>query len=116
LSVDRQRSRTGTVGSDPRRRPRHLCPAEERELKREIQALVAQLAQALLDEREGEARARLDAARSKLPSRHREMTAEESNRHEQPPIRLASVADAPAFGRLLYAFNLEFGESTPDAR
>jgi GNAT superfamily N-acetyltransferase len=68
-----------------------------------------------LAERDGEARARLDAARSKLPSRHREMTAEESNKHEQPPIRLASVADAPAFGRLLYAFNVEFGESTPDA-
>ena len=33
----------------------------------------------------------------------------------QPPIRLASAADAPAFGRLLHAFNAEFGESTPDA-
>ncbi len=31
------------------------------------------------------------------------------------PIRLASAADAPAFGRLLHAFNVEFGESTPDA-
>jgi ribosomal protein S18 acetylase RimI-like enzyme len=30
-------------------------------------------------------------------------------------IRLASAADAPAFGRLLHAFNHEFGESTPDA-
>jgi ribosomal protein S18 acetylase RimI-like enzyme len=30
-------------------------------------------------------------------------------------IRLASAADAPAFGRLLHAFNAEFGESTPDA-
>jgi hypothetical protein len=29
--------------------------------------------------------------------------------------RLASAADAPAFGRLLHAFNTEFGESTPDA-
>ena len=27
----------------------------------------------------------------------------------------ASAADAPAFGRLLHAFNVEFGESTPDA-
>jgi GNAT superfamily N-acetyltransferase len=33
----------------------------------------------------------------------------------QTPIRLASAADAPAFGRLLHAFNTEFGESTPDA-
>jgi ribosomal protein S18 acetylase RimI-like enzyme len=33
----------------------------------------------------------------------------------QPPIRPASAADAPAFGRLLHAFNVEFGESTPDA-
>jgi GNAT superfamily N-acetyltransferase len=33
----------------------------------------------------------------------------------ETPIRLASVADAPAFGRLLHAFNVEFGESTPDA-
>jgi ribosomal protein S18 acetylase RimI-like enzyme len=32
-----------------------------------------------------------------------------------PSIRLASAADAPAFGRLLHAFNVEFGESTPDA-
>ena len=32
----------------------------------------------------------------------------------QPPIRLASAADAPAFGGLLHAFNVEFGESTPD--
>ncbi|MGH2978266.1 MAG: GNAT family N-acetyltransferase [Solirubrobacterales bacterium] len=33
----------------------------------------------------------------------------------QPPIRLARAADAPVFGRLLHAFNVEFGESTPDA-
>jgi ribosomal protein S18 acetylase RimI-like enzyme len=33
----------------------------------------------------------------------------------QPSIRLASAADASAFGRLLHAFNVEFGESTPDA-
>jgi GNAT superfamily N-acetyltransferase len=32
-----------------------------------------------------------------------------------PRIRFASAADALVFGRLLYAFNLEFGESTPDA-
>jgi hypothetical protein len=32
----------------------------------------------------------------------------------QPPIRLASAADAPGFGGLLHAFNVEFGESTPD--
>ncbi len=31
------------------------------------------------------------------------------------PIRLTSAADAPDFGRLLHAFNVEFGESTPDA-
>ena len=30
-------------------------------------------------------------------------------------VRLASAADAPAFGRLLHAFNIEFGEWTPDA-
>ena len=30
-------------------------------------------------------------------------------------IRLASAADAPAFGMLLHAFNAEFGEPTPDA-
>jgi GNAT superfamily N-acetyltransferase len=30
-------------------------------------------------------------------------------------IRLATAVDAPAFGRLLHAFNVEFGESTPDA-
>jgi GNAT superfamily N-acetyltransferase len=29
-------------------------------------------------------------------------------------IRLAGVADALAFGRLLHAFNREFGESTPE--
>ena len=33
----------------------------------------------------------------------------------QNPIRLASAADALAFGRLLYAFNNEFGELTPTA-
>ena len=31
------------------------------------------------------------------------------------PIRLAGAADAPAFGRLLHAFNVEFGDPTPDA-
>ena len=30
-------------------------------------------------------------------------------------IRLAGGADALEFGRLLHAFNVEFGESTPDA-
>ena len=35
--------------------------------------------------------------------------------HAHTPIRVANPADAPAFGRLLHAFNLEFGESTPDA-
>jgi ribosomal protein S18 acetylase RimI-like enzyme len=30
-------------------------------------------------------------------------------------IRLATAADAPMLGRLLHAFNVEFGESTPDA-
>ena len=34
---------------------------------------------------------------------------------ERIPIRLASAADAPTFGRLLQAFNVEFGEPTPDA-
>lgn len=33
----------------------------------------------------------------------------------QTPIVLASAADAPAFGTLLHAFNVEFGESTPTA-
>ena len=32
-----------------------------------------------------------------------------------PRIRLASAADAPAFGTLLHAFNVEFDEPTPDA-
>jgi ribosomal protein S18 acetylase RimI-like enzyme len=36
-------------------------------------------------------------------------------RNTETPIRLASAADAPAFGRLLHAFNVEFGESTPEA-
>jgi ribosomal protein S18 acetylase RimI-like enzyme len=31
-------------------------------------------------------------------------------------IRLATAADAPAFGRLLHAFNVEFDEPTPDAQ
>ena len=30
-------------------------------------------------------------------------------------IRVASAADAPIVGRLLYAFNVEFGEKTPEA-
>jgi ribosomal protein S18 acetylase RimI-like enzyme len=34
----------------------------------------------------------------------------------QTPIRLASAADARAFGRLLHAFNAEFGTATPDAQ
>jgi ribosomal protein S18 acetylase RimI-like enzyme len=29
-------------------------------------------------------------------------------------VRLANAADALAFGRLFHAFNVEFGESTPD--
>ena len=33
----------------------------------------------------------------------------------QARIRLATAADAPAFGKLLHAFNTEFGEATPDA-
>ncbi|MGH3040349.1 MAG: GNAT family N-acetyltransferase [Gaiellaceae bacterium] len=36
-------------------------------------------------------------------------------RETKIPIRVASTADAPAFGRLLYAFNAEFGEATPEA-
>ncbi|HXV35157.1 MAG TPA: GNAT family N-acetyltransferase [Gaiellaceae bacterium] len=31
------------------------------------------------------------------------------------PVRLADVADAPVFGRLLHAFNAEFGDPTPPA-
>jgi ribosomal protein S18 acetylase RimI-like enzyme len=31
------------------------------------------------------------------------------------PVRAASAADAHTFGRLLHAFNVEFGESTPPA-
>jgi GNAT superfamily N-acetyltransferase len=34
----------------------------------------------------------------------------------ETPIRLATAADAPAFGRLLHAFNVEFAEPTPDAK
>lgn len=33
----------------------------------------------------------------------------------QPAIRIAGAADAPVFGRLLHAFNVEFGEQTPSA-
>ena len=33
----------------------------------------------------------------------------------QPPIRLASAADASVLGRLLHAFNVEFDEPTPAA-
>jgi ribosomal protein S18 acetylase RimI-like enzyme len=33
----------------------------------------------------------------------------------QISIRLAGAADAPAFGRLLHAFNAEFGDPTPEA-
>ena len=33
----------------------------------------------------------------------------------QIAIRLATAADAPSFGRLLHAFNAEFGDPTPDA-
>ncbi len=36
-------------------------------------------------------------------------------REAETLIRLASAADAPAFARLLHAFNVEFGESTPAA-
>jgi ribosomal protein S18 acetylase RimI-like enzyme len=32
----------------------------------------------------------------------------------ETPIWLASAADAPVFGRLLHAFNVEFGDPTPD--
>ena len=32
-----------------------------------------------------------------------------------PEVRLANAADAPAFGKLLQAFNDEFDEPTPDA-
>jgi ribosomal protein S18 acetylase RimI-like enzyme len=34
---------------------------------------------------------------------------------EEKRIRLAMPADAPVFGRLLHAFNAEFGDPTPDA-
>jgi ribosomal protein S18 acetylase RimI-like enzyme len=33
----------------------------------------------------------------------------------EPSIRLASATDAPVFGRLLHAFNTEYGEPEPDA-
>jgi hypothetical protein len=36
-------------------------------------------------------------------------------RDAETQIRLASAADASAFGRLLHAFNVEFGEPTPGA-
>jgi ribosomal protein S18 acetylase RimI-like enzyme len=36
-------------------------------------------------------------------------------KHTHTSIRLASAADALAFGRLLHAFNVEFDEPTPDA-
>jgi GNAT superfamily N-acetyltransferase len=34
---------------------------------------------------------------------------------QRPAVRLATAEDAPAFGRLLYDFNAEFGEQTPPA-
>lgn len=34
---------------------------------------------------------------------------------DEPSIRVAVPADAPAFGRLLHAFNREFDEPTPSA-
>ncbi len=36
-------------------------------------------------------------------------------RHGNTPVRLARVSDAYTFARLLHEFNIEFGESTPDA-
>jgi GNAT superfamily N-acetyltransferase len=36
-------------------------------------------------------------------------------RDAETQIRLATAADAPAFGRLLHAFNVEFGEPAPGA-
>ena len=36
-------------------------------------------------------------------------------REESARIRTAGAADAQAFGRLLHAFNVEFGAATPDA-
>jgi ribosomal protein S18 acetylase RimI-like enzyme len=41
--------------------------------------------------------------------------AEKPEQHGTTPVGLASAADALAFGRLLHAFNVEFGEPTPDA-
>ncbi|HEV3408543.1 MAG TPA: GNAT family N-acetyltransferase [Gaiellaceae bacterium] len=38
------------------------------------------------------------------------------SRDAHPPIRIASTADAETFGRLLHAFNAEFGELEPDAQ
>jgi ribosomal protein S18 acetylase RimI-like enzyme len=40
---------------------------------------------------------------------------EEPREHQNTRVRLASAADASVFGRLLHAFNAEFGASTPDA-
>ena len=36
-------------------------------------------------------------------------------RERHTPIRLARATDAPTFGRLLHAFNTEYGEPEPDA-
>jgi GNAT superfamily N-acetyltransferase len=43
------------------------------------------------------------------------MTASKRTKHENTPVRLARVNDAHTFARLLHEFNLEFGESMPDA-
>jgi hypothetical protein len=43
------------------------------------------------------------------------MTASKRTNHENTPVRLARVSDAHTFARLLHEFNIEFGESTPDA-
>jgi ribosomal protein S18 acetylase RimI-like enzyme len=47
------------------------------------------------------------------PPRNRR--ADEPSEHEELLVRLASTADVSAFGRLLHAFNVEFGAATPNA-
>jgi ribosomal protein S18 acetylase RimI-like enzyme len=43
------------------------------------------------------------------------MTASKRTTHQNTPVRLARASDAHTFARLLHEFNVEFGESTPDA-
>jgi ribosomal protein S18 acetylase RimI-like enzyme len=56
-----------------------------------------------------------EALRGPRPRIDSRVRAEAPSERENVHVRLASAADASAFGRLLHAFNIEFGASTPNA-